>query len=547
MSNILLDARNITLDYGERTVLHIDRFTVYDGERIGLIGENGAGKTTLLKILSGELTPDTGRVERFGSVSFIHQMGMIDDSGTSSASRSLFRAPEAREHLSGGEKTRLRLAGAYSRSSHVLLADEPTTDLDAEGIELLTNKLISYPGAVVLVSHDRKLLTDVCTSIAELKNGSITVFPGSYMDYAAERERQREFQKFEYDQYRSEKARLTRAIQYEREAASQKHHLPSRMGNSEARLHKREATVAEGQLHKVRKALESRLDRLEVKDRPDEDPEIRMLLGAFSPITSNKAVEIRDLTLRVPGKILFEHGHAVLKTGMRTALTGVNGAGKTTLIRAILAKDPCIRVSPGVKPGYFGQDHEDVLDMNRSVIENVMRVSAADESTARTVLAQLNLRGDEVRKPCRVLSGGERAKVCLARLLTADINLLILDEPTNHIDLYTAEALEELLSAYKGTLLFTSHDRVFSEAVAQRLWMIGGGKLTEFEGTEKQFHEEQTKKSVPQDGQIEITMLEMKLADLAARLSKPKKGDRPDEIGAEYDALAQRIRELKNR
>ena len=546
MSNMLLDAKNITVDFGGENVLNIDRFTVYDGERIGLIGENGAGKTTLLRILAGELTPDTGRVERFGEVSFIHQMGLTPETADA-AYMSLFGAQEAREHLSGGEKTRLRLAGAYSRSAHVLLADEPTTDLDADGIELLTGQLISYPGAVVLVSHDRRLLTDVCTSIAELKNGSLTLFPGSYADYVSERERQREFQQFEYDQYRSEKARLTRAIQFEREAASQKHHLPSRMGNSEARLHKREATVAEGQLHKVRKALESRLDRLEVKTRPDEDPEIKMLLGAFSPIVSNKAVEIRNLTLTVPGKTLFTCGGASLKTGTRTALTGKNGVGKTTLIRAILDGNPAVRVSPGVKPGYFGQDHEDVLNMRASVIENVMRVSAADESTARTVLAQLNLRGDEVYKPCSVLSGGERAKVCLARLLVADVNLLILDEPTNHIDLYTAEALEELLSSYRGTLLITSHDRAFTESVAQRLWIIENGRLTEFEGNLQALHEQQNNASAPQDGSIEITMLEMKLADLAARLGKPKKGDKPDELSAEYDALQQKIRFLRQK
>ena len=547
MSDMLLDVRNITLAFGENDLLNIDRFTVYDGERIGLIGENGAGKTTFLKILSGELAPNTGRVERYGSVSFIRQMGLQEDGSPDAEARSLFRAPDAREHLSGGEKTRLRLANAYSRSAHVLLADEPTTDLDAEGIELLTEKLISYPGAVVLVSHDRQLLGDVCTSIAELKNGSITLFPGSYADYVSERERQREFQQFEYDQYRSEKARLTRAIQFEKEAASQKHHLPSRMGNSEARLHKREATVAEGQLHKVRKAMESRLSRLEVKTRPDEDPEIRMILGAFSPIVSGKAVEINDLTLTVPGKTLFSHGSAVLKTGTRTALTGVNGAGKTTLIRAILSGDSAIRVNPGVKPGYFGQDHEDVLDLKKSVIENVMRVSAADESLARTVLAQLSLRGDEVYKPCSVLSGGERAKVCLARLLTADINLLILDEPTNHIDLYTAEALEELLASYRGTLLFSSHDRAFTEAVAERMWRIEDGKLIEFEGTPAAYREQINKKAAPQDGSLEITMLEMQLADLAARLSKPKKGDKPDEINARYDKLAGKIRELKQK
>ena len=546
MSNILLNARGITMEFGGRLVLNLDRFTVYDGDRIGLVGENGAGKTTLLRILAGELQPDTGHVERFGDTAYIRQTGVWGEQADA-AVRGLFGAPEARANLSGGEKTRLRLAGAYSRAAHVLLADEPTTDLDTEGITLLTEKLLSYPGAVVLVSHDRKLLTDVCTSIAELKDGTITLFPGSYAAYAAERERRRDFQRFEYDRYRSEKARLTRAIQFEKEAASQKHHLPSRMGNSEARLHKREATVAESQLHKQRSAMESRLERLEVKPRPDEDPLIRMDLGAFSPILSAKAVEIRDLTLTVPGRTLFAHGSATLKTGSRTALIGRNGAGKTTLIRRILNGDPAIRISPGIKYGYFGQDHEEVLTLKNSIIENVMQVAAADESTVRTVLARLNLRGDEVYKPCSVLSGGERAKVCLARLLTSDINLLILDEPTNHIDLYPAEALEALLSSYKGTLLVTGHDRTFIQAVAGRFWRIEDGRLTEFEEKPPETRPDAISDPDSRNDEMQLMMLEMKLADLGARLAKPKKGDRPDLLNAQYDSLQAQIRALRQK
>ena len=546
MAELLIEVNDLKVEYGLRTVLDIEHFSLYAGEKLGLVGENGAGKSTFLNILSGDLKPDSGNVRVMGAVSHIRQMGLTADLAPDAATRSLFRAPEARETLSGGEKTRLRIAGAYSEAAHILLADEPTTDLDADGIALLTDKLKNDSNAVILVSHDRQLLDDVCTSVAELKNGHLTLFPGNYSDYLNERMRRREFQQFEYDRYRKEKARLSQVIQGVKESASQKHHLPDRMGISEARLHRRSATEVEEKLHKTRKAIESRLMQLEEKERPEDDPDIRMALGAFTPITSAKAVEIRGLTLAFPGKPLFEKAHAILKTGARTALTGSNGTGKTTLIRKIIENDdPHIRVSPGVRIGYFGQDHADVLDLERSILENVMYTAACDESTARTVLARLELRGDTVKKPCGVLSGGERAKVCLARLLTADINLLILDEPTNHIDLYTMEALEELLKNYSGTLLFTSHDRYFSAALAQRVWKIENNRLLQFEGGFDQIAEQAGKKTDSEAEKLEITRLELRLGEMAARLSKPLKGDDPEKLNSDYIELAREVNRRK--
>ena len=323
MAKLFLEASSIEMNYGMRRVLNVKRFSLYDGERVGLVGENGAGKSTLMKILEGTVLPDAGEVRRFARVAAISQLGDTDvsDDTMDARFRSEFSAQNRRAGLSGGERTRRRIAGALSGGAQVLLADEPTVDLDAEGVKTLEKHLLNHDGAMVLVSHDRELLEKVCTRVCELTDGELTDFPGGYAEYRAERERRKQFERDEYEDYRAEQARIRKMIQREVEHASQKQHLPSRMGNSEARLHKREATVAEGQLHKVRKAMESRLSRLEVKTRPDEDPEIRMILGAFSPIVSNKAVEIRNLTLTVPGKTLFTCGGASLKTGTRTALT----------------------------------------------------------------------------------------------------------------------------------------------------------------------------------------------------------------------------------
>ena len=546
MAKLLLEATGLEMSFGLRSVLSIDRFELYDGDRIGLVGENGAGKTTLLRILAGEQQPDAGRVRRLAPVSLIRQMGGTDAEIADGQLLREFAVQAPHEGLSGGEQTRRRIAGALAARGHVLLADEPTTDLDAEGVAALAKRLKSYEGALVLVSHDRALLDELCTVIAQLQDGRLELFPGNYTAYRAELENRRAYQQFEYDQYRAERARLSAAVQGMKEHASGVGKLPSRMGNSEARLHRRSATEIEEKLHKTRKALQTRLEHLEEKERPREDPSIRMALGAFTPVTARTALEVRDMTIRFGARVLLEGAGMRLPTGSRTALMGPNGCGKTTLLTRILSgRDPRVRLSPGVKPGWFDQDHARALDPERTALENAMRDSVYDQSLARTVLARLNLRGEDVFKKVAVLSGGERAKVALARLFLSDINLLVLDEPTNHLDVFTLEALQSVLAEYAGTLLFVSHDRRFVEAVAGRLVRFEGRKLVTHEGTLADFEQRRNADPVKEDRSLRITALQMRLAALAGRLSRPEKGDDPERLQAEYFEIAARLRELE--
>ncbi|MGI6239441.1 MAG: ribosomal protection-like ABC-F family protein [Christensenellales bacterium] len=548
MSRLLLEARDIEKSYGLRKVLDIESFELYDGDRVGLVGENGAGKTTLFQILSGQIEPDTGAVARLAPISVIEQTGALHDYAFDPALRSEFGAIELREGLSGGEKTRRRIAGALTARGHVLLADEPTTDLDAQGVERLEKRLREYEGAIVLISHDRALLDALCTKIAQLEDGRLTVFPGNYSAYRQELERRRAHQQFKYDSYRAEQGRIRGMIQREVEHASQKQHLPKRMGNSEARLHKRSVTNVQARIHQLRKGYESRLDRLEEVDRPREDPAIAMRLGAASPITSRTAVEIRDMNLRAGSKMLLEGASMRLPTGTRTALLGENGCGKSTLIaRIVRGNDPRVRMSPGVKMGWFDQDHSATLDLDASALENAMARSVFPEAVVRTIMARLMIRGDDVFKPARVLSGGERAKVALARLFAADINLLILDEPTNHIDVFTLEALQDVLSEYAGTLLFVSHDRRFVREIAQRLVFFEARSLVTFEGDMEQYEKSRAVNRPQEDLRLLETTLQMRMAALVARMSAPKKGDSPEKLNDEYDALARRLAEVKAR
>ena len=549
MVKLLLEADRIDKNFGPRRLLDIKHLTVYDGERIGLIGENGAGKSTLLRILCGEEAPDAGNVRRYGPAALIRQQGNADGADDTRV-RAVFRARDEREGLSGGEMTRNRIAAALSAHPRLLLADEPTTDLDGEGIALLKSELELFPGALILVSHDRALLRALCGRIWYLEDGTITDFPGGYDAFVAERRQRREREQFEYDRYREEKKRLEESARKMAERAAAVKKAPSRMGNSEARLHTREWTDSVLQLSHAKRTIQNRIDHLEVKEKPRKMPEIRMALGVDHPVGAKTALEARIDRLAAGGQTLLENTLLTLPTGSRTALVGPNGCGKTTLLNVLGGDIPGavtfegrVRFNPAVRAGWFDQHHDRALAADRTILENVTRESVRDESMARTVLARLGFRRDDVFKPVSALSGGERARTALARLLLMDLNLLILDEPTNHLDLFTLEELERLLSDYGGTLLFVSHDEEFVRKAATRRVRFEDRALKTDGGGAAAAKTEEDRQT--EDIKMEITRLEMRLAALAARLSAPKKGDRPDQLQAEYLLLAEQLRSLK--
>ena len=551
MPRILLEAAQLQKSFGEQTVLDIERIRIFDGERIALIGENGAGKSTLLSILSGETEPDSGFVRHYGSFAIIHQAGEARTNGNAHLI-SEFHVPDLRNGLSGGELTRRRIAEALSQNTQLLFADEPTTDLDAGGVERFRQFLTNFHGALVLVSHDRSLLNALCTRVLHLEDGRITDFPGTYADYQTELERRRAFQQFEYDQYRSEQARLKALAQQKAEWAASVKKAPKRMGNSEARLHKREYTNAMLHQSAAKKVVQNRMDRLEKKEHPRDLPDIRMTLGTARPIEAKTAVSLQCSILQAGSRTLIQQAQFSLPASSRTALIGDNGSGKTTLLRILRGESSpeitftgCIRINPSVRMGFFDQDHAKSLNLDHTALENAMASTQLPESMARTVLARLNLQGDNVFKPVRVLSGGERAKIALAKLLLSESNLLILDEPTNHLDLFTMEALEALLAGYGGTLLFVSHDHAFVSAVATRILSIDKGNLSVFEGTLQQMEYDTRRTRKGESIQLEISALEMRMAALSARMSAPKKGDRPELLNEQYDALASELKALK--
>ena len=552
MARIILEINHVRKSYGDRELFFIPSLRVYEGERVGLIGQNGAGKSTLLCLLGGEAEPDEGTVRRFGRTALIHQQGAGEETGMNGEFRSLFRAGQAHEGRSGGELTRGRIAAALSQQPNLLLADEPTTDLDASGMELLYRQLEAYSGALILISHDRTMLERLCTRIWHLENRMITDFPGGYSMYREERERRRTRAQFEYDQYRKEQERLKESARRMAERAASVRKAPSRMGNSEARLHTREYTNSVLHLSHMKRTLQNRMEQMERKERPTALPEIRMKLGVQSPIEAKTALELQCESLSVGGSVLLEDTGMILPTGSRTGLTGDNGCGKTTLLSALTGELPreavfrgTVRLNPKAKIGWFDQHHERTLDPDRTVLENVTAESVHPQALARTVLSCLGFAREDAFKPVSILSGGEKAKTALARLMLMDLNLLILDEPTNHLDLFTMEELEELLAGYGGTLLFVSHDRAFLDRVADRRIRFENRKLITQEGAPQATNQMDSFPGGMQDTAIERMKLEMRMADLSGRMARPKKGDRPDRLQEEYMQLAEKIRRLR--
>lgn len=550
---LLLNADKISKYYGDRTLFEDFSLKIFTGDRIGIVGPNGAGKTTLLKILAGEIKPDDGQVKVYSSVSYVRQQ---DDGVPETAnSQSLepldnkmagFLGVDQRalhENMSGGEKARARFVLSYDPSCGLLIVDEPTSNMDMEASGVIEDELNGFSGALLIVSHDRSLLDKLCTSVLEISNGTVRTFAGNYTDYVQQREALYERQMFEYGAYVREKARLQNRIVERHENMKSMKKAPSRMGNSEARLHKREATARQKKLNQGIDNLETRLTMLEKKEKPKELPQVMMRIDPPSNPVSSRVVRARDITVGFEDRCLFEKATFEILTGKRTALVGKNGTGKTTLAEMMINRDERLTLSPGVEIGYFKQDFS-ILNDHQTVLENVMAGSCKPEHETRGILARLLIPGDDVFKKVSVLSGGEKVKVSIAKVMVSKANFVILDEPTNYLDVFSMEALEKLLSDYTGTLLLISHDRKFIENVAQRLIHIEEKRLDVFEGTLAEYEERKSKQKngLRQQDTLDETLMKMRLADLSSKISSCSDENRKLELETQYHEVVKQLR-----
>lgn len=540
---LLIECKDIRKYYGERLILEIDELKIYEGDRIGIVGINGSGKTTLLNILSKRLEPDQGYVRTYGSSSYVSQIDDPDNNILSDEMASRFGVDFSwKESMSGGEKTRFKVAAALEENSDVLFADEPTSNADLESIRLMEDRFRVRNGTLVLISHDRSFLDRLCNQILEIEDGKVSTYKGNYTAYKDQKIMELERKRFEYQEYVRERKRLQSAIGEIKGKSSSIRQAPRRMGNSEARLHKMGGQRAKATLDSAAKNIEKRIEHMERKEKPREEPKIKFDIPDSSRSHSRILVEGKNLNKSFDTRVIFKDSEFMIENGAKVALIGPNGCGKSTLIKMIMDREEGIRVAKSAKIGYFSQDLS-ILNEGRSIIENVMENSIYSETFARIFLARLLFRKEAVHRKVKVLSGGERVKVSFAKILMEDFNMLILDEPTNYLDIMSLEIIEEALQEYNRTLLFVSHDRKFIGSIADQVMTIEGGKIDLYKGNYEEYLAGKDKSLDKREEQIMV--LRNRLSELISRISMPSKGDDLESLDIEYRNVLEKLNRIR--
>lgn len=479
---VLLQILDGVKSYGDQVLLDGASATIHDGMKVGFIGRNGAGKSTLLRILLGEDELDSGEVIQ-GShlkVGYLRQHDpfkpgesamdfLIRDSdqpdwkcgevaGQFELKGDYLHGPV--KDLSGGWQTRVKLAALLLHDPNLLMLDEPTNFLDLRTQILLEHFLLGFQAACLIVSHDREFLTATCDQTLDLSRGKLTLYPGKIEPY---------LQKLEEDKVRDE--RTNAAV-----IAKQKQ-LQRFIEKNKAR-----ATSAS-----QARSKQKQLDRLQTKEIEADLPTASIKAPVVDP-RQGPAVRCIDLSIGYPDHTVATDIEIEIDHQQRAAIVGDNGQGKTTLLRTLV--DSLKPIEGKVKWGYgcnvgtYAQHVYTTLPEDQTVLEYLEYNSMPGITTqdCLNVAGALLFRGAHVNKPIRVLSGGERARVCMAGLLLGDFNILILDEPGNHLDVETVEALASALEDYQGTVIFTSHDRHFVRRIATSVIEVRDGRARNYGG-----------------------------------------------------------------
>lgn len=523
--------KNLIKTLPDRRLFEIDSLSIDENDKIALIGENGTGKTTLLRIILGLDKDYIGQVrldrELGYSLNFDSKVKYFSDE---IYSKSQLRA---NDNYSPGEEQRLKLTDLLSDSFKFLLIDEPTSHLDLNQKEELIKKLNSRKIGYLLISHDRDFINRTCKKILELKNGKFEEYNGDYKFYLEEREKRLKFKEKEYSNFIKEKRRLENLVINLKEQSSKVRSTPKRMGNSEARLHKMDGQRIKKKLDKQVKAVESRINQLDTKEKPTEEKEIQLSIPDNQRIHSKVLIRGEKLNKEFGNKILFEKSNFQINNNSKIALIGENGSGKTTILKMILNKEN-IWVHPNLKIGYFSQ-MSDILEEDADILANVLNTSIYDETMTRIVLARLGFKTDDVYKIISVLSDGEKAKVKLAKILTSDFNYLIFDEPTNFLDIRAIESLENLLNSYDRPFIFVSHDEEFINNLADTLLIIEDKRIKNFKGNLLQFKNKKEKTTSSKDS--DSFLLDFRISSISSKLAMEIPKEERKKLEEEYNKL----------
>lgn len=445
----MIQLQNINLDINGETILTIENITVQSHKTIGLIGHNGSGKTTLLKHIVSNAELYTADY-----ISYIPQLKNADF------------------EKSGGETTKVYLQEGLRQAAGVILLDEPTTHLDTTNAKWLQDELSSKHAIKIIASHDRDFLDKVADEIWSIEEQKIAIYPGNYSKYKeiADHNKQRAYD--EYEKYIQEKQHLEKAVENKSRQAA----LSNRVYDKETKKYVTKETPyfnkMQKKLDKVRTSMETRLEQLDKKEKPEEEKQVLFYSQDIEKLGGKTIIRIEHENINTDHTTLLKDVALYLKATDKISISGKNGSGKTTLLNYIYNKynDSNLNI------GYFYQQLES-LDLSSSILENIMETTHYDETTVRTALARLNIKREDVHKKVSVISGGERVKVQLVRLLMSNSQVLILDEPTNFLDVHSIEALEEMLHNYPGLIILVSHDKRFRENIVDTSFHIEDKKL----------------------------------------------------------------------
>lgn len=518
----MLVIENLKKQWGTQVLFDDAEMSIYPGERVGLVGPNGAGKTTLFRMIQGEEHPDGGsvHVDDWAIVGTLSQesqcrLGVtvreemqsafpeIDEAqasiealsnnldGNDGDAKTLLQLSQAQtalemqeshtiearigkvlnglgfendamdrltDEFSGGWQMRIAMAKILLREPDLLLLDEPTNHLDSAAVKWLLKYLEDYHGAVFVISHEPKFINAVCERIIDVDRGQLVSYTGNYHHFVRQKAENLENQQAAYERQQRELERQQEFI--------------NRFG----------AKATKASQVKSREKMIEKMDLIEAPIKKKRD-----IIFQFPEVTKSAldVLRLKNVTKTYEGRQVLKNINLKLKRGDRIALLGPNGAGKSTLLRlfaGIEAPDEGGQRDEGrnVLIGYFAQHQAEALDQNRTVLEEVLYgLENQPEKEARGLLGKLLIRGDEVFKQIKVLSGGERSRVALAKFLMQPANTLLLDEPTNHLDPASREVLQQAVAAFEGTVLMVSHDLPFITATAQEAYRLEDGVLIE--------------------------------------------------------------------